>query len=163
MPDSYVYDKAKYHTDRNWPTGLPDGQALVHTGFFCGWLVERGQVVAAWLEAEPDLATRFAEHGVTGPQIYDGWDGVLLSEMLTEEGNAFGMAYFDFENGVFITDYERLINSGHLQLHPHRPATVFHVLDTWANYEVVRAIFDERYDQWVAAGRPGIHPARQHG
>ena len=41
---SEVYDKAEYHFGGQWPDGLPEEQAYVHTGMFLGWLMQRGLV-----------------------------------------------------------------------------------------------------------------------
>lgn len=40
MAAPYVYDKAKYHYGGDYPEGLPEEQAFVHTGMFLGWVID---------------------------------------------------------------------------------------------------------------------------
>ncbi|MCU4804210.1 hypothetical protein P4V72_22855 [Bacillus thuringiensis] len=54
---------------------------------------------------------------MTGTQIYINWDGVLVDDMLNDEGNQFAMYYFnnkdewkyiDDYSGIFTDDGETL-------------------------------------------------------
>lgn len=140
-PDSpYVHDKAKYHYDGEYPEDLPIEQAFVHTGLYLGWLVERGLVSADFIESGEDWIGRFKAREVTGPELYELWDGALGDDMLNEEGNAFSRYYFDFEKGRFLRDYEELLAAG--------LPSIYHVENSWENYERLRARIDERYAAW---------------
>ena len=89
MSDPIVYDKAKYHYDGDFPTDLPYEQAFVHTGMFLGWLIDRGLVSGEFMEDTSELIEGFRARDVTGPEIYESWDGALVDDMLSAEGNAF--------------------------------------------------------------------------
>jgi len=60
--------------------------------------------------------------------------------MLNEEGNKFTQFYFDFENGQYINDYENNLAND--------LPSIFHVQDTWENYEKARKFINIRYNQW---------------
>jgi hypothetical protein len=60
--------------------------------------------------------------------------------MLSEEGNAFAMHYFDFERGRYIHDYIAALQ-GSLP-------SEFHVDCTEDNYQKMRQVIDRRYDEW---------------
>lgn len=55
-------------------------------------------------------------------------------------GNAFSQAYFDFEKGRFLADYELTLASDF--------ATLYHVPNTWENYEKLRRVLDQRLRAW---------------
>ena len=131
-----VYDKAKYHYDGDFPKGLPERQAFVHTGMFVGWLIDHDMIAPDFREE-----TRgFKERQATGAQVYEAWDGCLNSDMLTEEGNRFAADYFHFERGQFLADYDAVLVKD--------LPSEYHVADTWANYELMKQKVDQRYAAW---------------
>src|SRR6185436_6550610 len=67
-------------------------------------------------------------------------DGVFMEDMLSEEGNGFAQYYFDFERGQYLRDYGELLAKG--------LPTMYHVADSWANYERLKARIDKRYREW---------------
>jgi hypothetical protein len=146
VSEPVVYDKAKYHYGGDYPEGLPDEQAFVHTGLYLGWIVDRGLYSRTFAAESAELIARFRAREVTGPEVYEWWDGCLIDDMLSEEGNAFSQAYFDFDRGQFLADYEELL-AGDLP-------TLYHVANTWENYHRLRERLDERYDAWTR-GRGG--------
>ena len=62
--------------------------------------------------------------------------------MLSEEGNAFGMHYFDFERGRYIHDYIETLQG--------RLPSEFHVDYTEDGYQKMRKVIDRRYDECCA-------------
>ena len=140
MPDPFVYDKAKYHYEGDFPRDLPDDQAFVHTGLYLGWIIERDLYSDEFREQSAELIVRFKTREITGPEVYESWDGCLLDSMLGPEGNAFSREYFDFDSGRFLADYEQLL-VGEL-------ATLYHVANTWDNYDRLRVRLNERHDDW---------------
>jgi hypothetical protein len=151
MSDVIVYDKAKWHYDAaNFPKELAPEQGFVHTGMFVGWLIERGLLSSELLEDFPDLGGAFLARSKTGPEVFQLMDGALTDEDLTDEGNDFAETYFDFEKGLYVHDYEELL-CGDLP-------TMYHVRDSWENYETLRARIDERFAQWKRKQPPTADP-----
>jgi len=142
VTDPIVYDKAKYHYEGKFPRGLATTQAFVHTGLFLGWLIDRGLMSEEFYAESGEAVERFKAREISGPQIYAEWDGCLLSSMLSEEGNAFAAAYFDFDRGHYLADYEELLLG--------RLPSLYHVSDTWENFERLKARIDQRYVAWLA-------------
>lgn len=142
MSSPFVYDKAKYHTDGDYPADLPPGQALVHTAMYLGWIVDN-ELYSEEFADEPDDAERIAEfqRRETKPTaLYSAWDGCLVSDMLNDKGNAFSRYYFDFDKGRYLSDYEELLA---IDL-----PSLYHVSETWENYDKLTARISERYTQW---------------
>jgi hypothetical protein len=140
MADNIVFDKAKYHFESVESEGLPLEQAYVHTGMYFGWLLENGLCSQDFYP--PSAVDDFKARKITGPKLYEQDDGVLMSEMLTEEGDSFSRAYFDFETGKYLADYEALVTGV--------GANILSGKDTWENYDKLRARIDQRYAEWKA-------------
>lgn len=75
-------------------------------------------------------------------KVYEWWDCCLIDDMLSEEGNAFAMHYFDFDSGRYIYDYIEALQ-GPLP-------SELHVKYTENNYQRMRQVIDRRYDEWKA-------------
>jgi len=135
-----VYDKAKYHYDGDYPDDLPIEQAFVHTGMFLGWIIDHDLYSDEFSKDSAQEIRAFKGRDMSGPQVYASWDGCLIDDMLNEEGNRFATAYFDFDHGDYLTDYEEILAAD-------LPST-YHVQDTWENYETLKRKIDERYRQW---------------
>src|SRR5277367_690806 len=139
MPSSdghYVYDKAKYHLDDDFLSTLPEEQAFVPTGMFVGWLIEHDLIAPNFLEETKG----FKERKITGPKIYEAWDGCLVSDILTDTGNRFAHDYFDFDSGQYLRDYEEIL--------AQKLPSLFHVADTWENYDALKKKIGARFEDW---------------
>jgi hypothetical protein len=139
-----VYDKAKYHYNGDYPKELSRQQAFVHTGMFVGWLVEHDMIAKDFL---PETEG-FKERKITGAEIYEAWDGCLVSEILTEEGNRFASDYFDFERGEYLNDYQEVL--------ARDLPSLYHVKNSWENYETIREKIDQRYAAWKKKQKRGV-------
>ena len=140
MAEPVVYDKAKWHYEGDYPSDLPESQAFVHTGMFFGWLIEHELVSSDFAEDFAQEISQFKGREVTGPRLFEVVDGALVDDMLNEEGNAFAAHYFDFQKGRFVADYDELFCS--------MLPSMYHVEDTWSNYEKLKNRIDQRYAEW---------------
>lgn len=139
----HVYDKAKYHDHSIQEAGLPEEHATHHTLYFLRWLIEKDLISD---EEDPDFAevqAKFKSGAMTLYAVYDWWDRCLISDMLTDEGNAFALHYFDFERGKYLEDYTSTLQ-GSLP-------TVFHIPYSEANYQTLKQVIDRRYEEWKSA------------
>jgi len=147
MADPVVYDKAKYHYDGNFPAELEIEQGFVHTGMFLGWIIDN-DLYSEWFGKElGGYAAAFKARDMTGAKVFEACDGVFMEDMLSEEGNGFAQYYFDFERGKYLRDYGELLAKG--------LPTIYHVTNSWANYERLKARIDKRYREWKSAQSGG--------
>jgi|SoiMethySBSTD1v2_1073268.scaffolds.fasta_scaffold163940_2 hypothetical protein len=145
MRERRCYDKAKYHHDAaDFPKDLPLMQAYVHSGMFMGWLADN-DLIDTRDSSYADRVAQFKKREITCSKLYEAMGEGLLTDMLTEEGDDFAYDYFEFSRGSFISDYRELLVNG--------LPTDYHVADTWANYEKLRARIDERYRRWKGVRR----------
>ena len=140
--DPYVYDKAKYHFESVDDFGLPEEHAFNHTTFFLSWLVAH-DLMSEWFCAEcADELAKYKEGTATVNELYEWWDTCLISDMLSDEGNAFATSYFDFEKGKYIADYQA-------NLQRDLPSE-FHVPYTAENEALIHAVISRRFKEWKA-------------
>ena len=129
----HVYDKAKWHFEGEFPEGLSERQAYVHTGLYIRWLIEADLIAEEFLEG-----TELVKRGkLKGSQIYRKWGGVFASDMLTSVGNEFTRYYYEER---YHRDYEQRLGKG-------LPSS-YHVKESEENYGVIRDRIQERFEKW---------------
>ena len=140
MTSPHVYDKAKYHYESIEEFGLSEDHAANHTVFFLRWLIENNLMSQEFTEGSGDVVAKFCVGTATIHEVYEWWDCCLIDDMLSDEGNAFAMHYFDFEKGKYLQDYMALLQ-GTLE-------SEFHVDYNEANYVRLKEVIDRRYSEW---------------
>ena len=141
MDDPLVYDKAKWHYEAD--QSLPEENAYTHSGMFLAWLIGKDLLASEFAEDFQTEIQRLRERRITPGSFFQFVDGVLASDMLNEEGNAFAASYFEFEKGQYLGDYDELL--------VRQLPSPYHVADTWENYERLKQRIDERYSAWKAS------------
>lgn len=135
-----VFDKASWHYEGKFPKDLDEEQAFVHTGMFLGWIVDAGLYSEDFADDFKSEIKKFKARKLTGSGIYASADGVFDEEMLNPEGLAFTKAYFDFDKGQYLKDYGKLLSDKLLSM--------YHVQDTWDNYDRLKTQIDNRFKSW---------------
>jgi hypothetical protein len=138
--NKYVLDKAKYHDGSVAQLGLGEEQSFVHTGLFFAWLVNNGLMSEFFIQETGSDLEKLKRRKITPSSLYMDWDGVLLGEMLSDQGFEFAMKYFDFDRGTYLADYEDVFNVSGDQ--------IFTVKDTWENYDKIKPRIDAAYAKW---------------
>lgn len=135
-----VYDKAEYHMGDVDRARLPEDYAYTHTGFYMSWLAQNG-LLSDWItESSADELSGTVETRTVSPiRLYESWDGALIDDMLSDEGNAFSGAYYS--SGLFFADYVETFDV------KQKPYTV---APTWENYDLLKPVLDRRYADWKA-------------
>jgi hypothetical protein len=147
MAEPIVYDKAKYHLDDSFPDDLEIEQSYVHTGMFLGWIIDHDLYSDQFGAELAHCIAAFKARDLTGAKVFQVCDGVLTDNMLSVEGNEFAQDYFDFDRDKYLEDYSDLLCKG--------LPSIYHVADTWPNYELAKQMIDRRYRAWQRTGRRG--------
>lgn len=138
------YDDASWHSGGDFPADLPPEAAATHTGMFVSWALLSGLTGEIYVddfpEGIPELQTRTITPGAFFLRFCDG---KFTDEDLSEEGNSFAASYFDFDTGQYLADYEAVLGS--------ELPDLYYVADTWANFDIIRPILDQRLLAWRAA------------
>ena len=141
VDNKHVFDKAKYHDNSIEQLGLDEEQSFVHTGLFFAWLVNNGLMSEFFIHETGSEIEKLKARKITPSTLYMKWDGVLLGEMLSDQGFQFAIKYFDFDNGTYLADYENVFNVTGDQ--------IFTVKDTWDNYLKIKPAIDAAYEKWI--------------
>ena len=129
------------HYEGEWPEGLNQKQAYVHTGLYLGWIIESGLYSEQFGKDHSEAISELVKHNITGPQLFESLGGKFTSDMLNDIGNAFTEEYFNLADGRYLKDY------GHL-LADHQE-TAYHVPDTWASYDRISTRIQQQFDHWT--------------
>jgi len=132
-----AYDKAEWHYEGDFPDGLDEDQGFVHTGMYLGWIIDNNLYSKEFKEVSSSEITKFKQSRLSGTEIYMNWDGVLESDMLSKEGNAFTKDYY--KSGTYFEDYASLFPN---------VSSVYEVHDTLDNYNIVKCKLNERFKEW---------------
>jgi len=135
------YDDASYHYGGNFPKDLPAEAGATHTGMFVAWALLTGLAGQIHTVEFPEELQALRSRSVTPGQFFlDTCDGKFTDEDLSNEGNAFAQEYFDFERGAYIKEYGGLLAKG--------LPSEYHVQDTWANFDRLRPMLDNKLAEW---------------
>src|SRR5690349_14029865 len=104
VENSHVFDKAKYHDNSIEQLGLDEEQSFVHTGLFFAWLVNNGLMSEFFIQEAGRKIEKLKTRKITPSTLYMDCDGVLLGEMLSDQGFQFAIKYFDFDKGTYLAD-----------------------------------------------------------
>jgi hypothetical protein len=142
MAEPFVYDKADWHYGADdFSPDLDESHGFTHTGMFFGWILDHNLYDTDWFGPEMEsYVVAFKNRELTGPKFFEACDGVLLDNMLNDEGNAFAHHYFEFGRGKYLADYSELF--------ARNVPSIYHVADTWQNYELLKKRVDKRYREW---------------
>jgi hypothetical protein len=149
--DVRTYHKAKFFAELLKPR-MPEQNLYCFGGMFLGWAIEQGLVSSEFRRESGDALDRFKNRQVTGPTIFRDWDGALVDDMLNDVGNEFARAYFDTKVGVYAQDFQGGVAFPDKQ--SEFAGNPLNVLDTWANYEALRAIVNRRFVEWQRGELP---------
>jgi len=141
-----THDKANWHFEGEFPRELDRQQAYVPGGLLVAWLTERSLLSELAGEDFADEFARLRARSITGGQAYRLLGGVLESDLLNDEADAFFSAYLDPDSGGYWTDYGVLAAGLPSQ---------YHVPDDWASYDRIAPSIDASFARWRAkAGKP---------
>jgi hypothetical protein len=132
-----AYDKAKWHSEGNFPKDAPAENGGTHIGIFLAWAILH-DLVSDELQADAaeDL-TAVRERRMTGRTfLFKHLDGVLTEDEFNEQGNAFARHYYN----KYMGEFDRIVRK-------HFP-TAYHIGDVWKNYDAIAKTIDKRYAEW---------------
>jgi hypothetical protein len=135
------YDDASWHYGGKFPKDLPIEAGATHTGMFVAWALLSGLAGDIHIEDFPEDIPRLKSRAITpGAFFLESCDGKFTDEDLNDEGNAFAQAYFDFDTGKYLADYEAALGAGLPEL--------YYVKDTWENFDLLKPVLDTQFKAW---------------
>jgi hypothetical protein len=144
-------DRADWHYGGNFPAGLPSENGGTHIGIYLAWIIHRGLGSKALARHAGDQYQRVLERQITGRDLlFSQLDEKFFSTLLTKEGRQFTHDYYESE--AYFNDYDRTLGEN--------LESLYHVSDTWENYDRMARVLDERFEAWKNAGKEADGSAR---
>src|SRR6188768_3778695 len=133
-----IYDNAKSHFLGNFPDSLPIEQAYVHIGMYLGWIIDAGLYSEYFEDEASNQIFRFRRREISCTILSEIWDGNLSHQFFNQHGNMF--TYYYYASGLYHIDYNEVLVKN--------LPSLYHVSDTWENYEKIKARIDSRLYDW---------------
>lgn len=138
-----AYDKADWHYGGDFPEGLPDENGGTHIGMFLAWAIMNGLEGELHHEESPEALAAVRSRQMTGREfLFQECDEKFWDVDLNAEANEFAKHYYDGSSPYF-EDYETTLAEG--------LPTMYHVEDTWENYDKIAAVIDQRFNAWQSS------------
>lgn len=135
-------DRADWHYGGNYPAGLPTENAGTHIGIYLAWIIHRGLGSKDLLQLGGETYERVLKREATGREfLFKELDEKFFDRLLNKEAKAFTTAYY--ETNEYVNDYDRVLG-GELE-------SLYHVEDTWDNYDRIAPLLDQRLSDWRAS------------
>ncbi len=140
-------DRADWHSGGDFPSELSPEQGGTHIGMFLAWIILHGLQGEFHDEESVEELDALRRRQITGCQfLFKACDGKFWHEDLNEEGLAFAASYYSGPDGngygQYLEDYEQLVAA--------ELPTLYHVEDSWSNYDRLEPLIDSRYADWKA-------------
>jgi len=134
-----AYDKAEWHYGGVYAEDLPPENGGTHIGMFLAWAILHGLEGALHREEWPEALAALRARQITGRTfLIQRCDGALGEDDFSPEGNAFAAAYYASDN--YVADYQDVLGGNE--------PTLYHVADTWENYDRIAPVIDRRFKEW---------------
>jgi len=148
------YDDASWHYEGDFPENLPREAGATHTGLFVAWMLSNGFASEELIDDFSDDLEALQDGKLTGPVfVMTVLDEKFTSDELTDEGNAFTLAYYQGKDNdsTYVDDYLQALNLTQEQ--------IYTASDDSQSYEALSPIIAKRLEQWRAMGRPEFMPS----
>lgn len=123
----------------DFPSDLPAEAAATHIGVFLAWMIRNDLVSDLHKSESAESILKVKSGQMTGAQfLIEECDEKLFEEDLNEEGIGFARHYYD--SSLYFNAYG-------LELLEDEP-TIYHVRDSWENYDKVEKLIDNAFIRW---------------
>lgn len=152
MPSPYVYDKSKYHMGEGSQFAASWEQASAPALFILRWMMEQNFLSDFALEDAHGSFEEYRAGRMSLFQLYEReFDLCLIDDMFSDQGNAFGQIYFDYDQGQYLSDLESVL---HYKVYPDF---------TEEAYQRVRSVISSRYEAWKQGDVESVKKAKKKG
>jgi len=144
------YDDASWHYGGDFPKELVNENAATHIGMFITWCADHDLLSEFQLEDAGEAIGMVKNRTITGAEfLMDYCDEKFTDEDLDETGNAFTGAYYH-EDTAFATTYAPYLEDYCLAFENRNLPSIYHLENTWENYNVLKPILNKRFAEWKA-------------
>jgi hypothetical protein len=142
-------DRAEWHYGGDFPSDLPPESGGTHIGMYLAWIIQRDLGSAVLRKAARDSLPLLQARKITGRELlFTELDEKFFSSLLTKVGKEFTRDYY--ETGCYVDDYDEALGG--------KLPTLYHVQDSWANYDKLAPVIDSRFARWQQGELPPANP-----
>lgn len=135
-------DCAEWHYSST-PAELPPENAGTHIGMYVAWIIHRQLAGKELILQTGDTHSWVLAREVTGRDLlFTKLEGQFFEQLLNAEGQEFTRSYY--QTNAYANDYDRVL-CGDLP-------SLYHVADTWENFDKLTPVLDDRLAAWRALG-----------
>ena len=128
-------DRADWHYGGDFPEGVPNENGATHIGMFMAWIINNEMIGEIHLEDAANDLMEVKNREMTGRVfLINNCDEKLWDDDLNEEGVKFTNSYY---TAKYLPDYSATFENDY--------ATIYHVEDTWENYDRISKVIDTNY------------------
>ena len=132
-------DRADWHYGGTYPDDLPPENGGTHIGMFLAWIINRDLGSRQLAKIAGDKLESVRRRECTGRDLlFSDLDEKFFASLLSPDARKFTEAYY--ESDQYIQDYDELLGGDF--------ETLYHVPDTWENYDRLAPRIDERFASW---------------
>jgi hypothetical protein len=134
-----------WHYGGDFPENLPVENGGTHIGMYLAWVINNELINETHLNEDDESLDRVKKREMTGRDfLINVCDEKFSEGDLNEEGLKFTRYYYSDERDMkeYIVDYLKVL-AADLE-------SVYHVDDTWENYDKICKVIDVRYREWKA-------------
>lgn len=140
-----AYDRSDWHSGGDYPKELPEENAGTHIGIFLAWVINNDLIGEIHRSESIDVLDAVKNRTITGRDFLESQCDTKFWEVdLNEDGNNFAKSYY--ETGEYFKDYE-------IRLAGRLP-TLYHVENTWENYDLIAPTISSRFSAWKSPKTP---------
>jgi hypothetical protein len=138
-------DKAEWHYGGDFPADLPPESGGTHIGMYLAWIIGRDLGSAMLRKAARGSLPLLQARKITGRELlFTELDEKFFGSLLTKVGKEFTRDYY--ETGCYVDDYEEVLGG--------KLPTLYHVEDSWTNYDKLAPVIDGRFTRWQQGELP---------
>jgi hypothetical protein len=138
-------DRAEWHYAGNFPTDLPPENGGTHIGMYLAWIVQKDLGSAVLRKHARDSLPLLQQRKITGRELlYTELDEKFSDALLTKLGKDFTRDYY--QTDCYIDDYDEVLGG--------KLPTLYHVHDSWANFDKLAPVIDQRFIRWQKGETP---------
>ena len=149
------YDDASWHYGGDYPKNLPDENAATHIGMFLAWCINNDLASDELQKDAKDEINNVKSRQMTGGEfLINICDETFAHNDLSEFGQKFANDYYDNDKskfakkfGDYVDDFCNVFNEK-AEKNGFEYETLYHVEDTWENYDLLAKKLDERFVEW---------------
>ena len=148
------YDDASWHYGGTYPEDLPNENAATHIGMFLAWCIDNNLISEFQIEEAGDDVESVKNRTMTGAEfLINNCDEKFTDEDLNDLGNEFANDYYQDDTefgkqyGSYLNDYSEFFDEK-AKADKKEYSSLFHVEDSWDNYDFIKPIIDKRFKEW---------------